>query len=82
MQEADERTKREQIFSNPLLYPYIAHPLISQEGRLCPSSLAFADRLSEPEGLRYAEEFVSPTAEKTLIGHIAALPLQPFQFGQ
>jgi alkylated DNA repair dioxygenase AlkB len=42
----------------------------------------FADRLSEPEGLRYAEEFVSPTAEKTLIGHIAALPLQPFQFGQ
>lgn len=42
----------------------------------------FADRLSGPEGLRYAEEFVSPAAEKTLIGHIAALPLQPFQFGQ
>jgi alkylated DNA repair dioxygenase AlkB len=42
----------------------------------------FADRSSGPEGLRYAEEFVSPTAEETLIGHIAALPLQPFQFGQ
>jgi alkylated DNA repair dioxygenase AlkB len=42
----------------------------------------FADRSSGPEGLRYAEEFVSPAAEKTLIGHIAALPLQPFQFGQ
>ena len=42
----------------------------------------FADRLSGPEGLRYAEEFVSPAAEKTLIGHIAALPLQPFQFGR
>jgi alkylated DNA repair dioxygenase AlkB len=42
----------------------------------------FANRLSGPEGLRYAEEFVSPAAEKTLIGHIAALPLQPFQFGQ
>ena len=42
----------------------------------------FADRSSRPKGLRYAEEFVSPTAEKTLIGHIAALPLQPFQFGQ
>jgi alkylated DNA repair dioxygenase AlkB len=42
----------------------------------------FAERLSGPEGLRYAEEFVSPTAEKTLIGHLAALPLQPFQFGQ
>jgi hypothetical protein len=27
----------------------------------------FADRLSGPEGLRYAEEFVSPTAEKTLM---------------
>jgi hypothetical protein len=32
----------------------------------------FADRLSGPEGLRYAEEFVSPAAEKTLIRHIAA----------
>jgi hypothetical protein len=42
----------------------------------------FADRLSGPEGLRYAEEFVSPAAEKTLIGHIAVLPLQPFKFGQ
>jgi hypothetical protein len=42
----------------------------------------FAERLSGPEGLRYAEEFVSLAAEKTLIGHIAALTLQPFQFGQ
>ena len=42
----------------------------------------FANRLSGPEGLRYAEEFVSPAAEKTLIGHIAVLPLQPFKFGQ
>src|SRR3984893_553293 len=42
----------------------------------------FADRLSGPEGLRYSEEFVSPAAEKALIGQIAALPLAPFQFGQ
>lgn len=42
----------------------------------------FTDRLSGPEGLRYTEEFVPPVAEKTLIGNIAALPLQPFQFGQ
>src|ERR1700730_1336450 len=42
----------------------------------------FADRLSGPEGLRYAEEFVSPAAEKTLLGHIAAFPLQPCQFGR
>jgi hypothetical protein len=34
----------------------------------------FADRLSGPEGLRYSEEFVSPAAEKTLMGHIVALP--------
>jgi hypothetical protein len=40
----------------------------------------FADKLSGPEGLRYADEFVSPAAEKTLIGHIAGLPLQPFHF--
>jgi hypothetical protein len=26
--------KRERIFSNPLLYPYIAHPFVSKEGRL------------------------------------------------
>jgi alkylated DNA repair dioxygenase AlkB len=42
----------------------------------------FADSLSGPEGLQYAEEFVSPVAERTLIGHIVALPLQPFEFGQ
>ena len=45
--------------------------------------LAFFARPSpEPEGLRYAADFVSPEAEQELIGHIAALPLQPFQFGQ
>jgi alkylated DNA repair dioxygenase AlkB len=42
----------------------------------------FADSLSRPEGLRFAEEFVSLTEEETLSGHIAALPLKPFQFGQ
>src|SRR3954451_10373142 len=36
----------------------------------------------EPEGLRYATEFISPETERELIGRIAALPLQPFQFGQ
>jgi alkylated DNA repair dioxygenase AlkB len=42
----------------------------------------FADKSRGPEGLRYAEDFVSPMLEKALIGQIAALPLQPFQFGQ
>ncbi len=34
-----------------------------------------------PQGLGYAEAFVSPTLERELIGHVSALPLQPFQFG-
>ena len=36
----------------------------------------------EPEGLRYSPEFVSAAAEQELIARVAALPLQPFQFGQ
>ncbi|WP_454631458.1 alpha-ketoglutarate-dependent dioxygenase AlkB [Bradyrhizobium cenepequi] len=45
----------------------------------------FADNSSAsstPEGLRYAVDFISPEVERELIGHITALPLQPFQFGQ
>jgi alkylated DNA repair dioxygenase AlkB len=53
-----------------------------RKSRLPEQFSLFADRLSGPEGLRYAEEFVSPATEKALIGQIAALPLQPFQFGQ
>ena len=33
-----------------------------------------------PEGLRYDAEFISPDLERELIGCVAALPLQPFQF--
>ncbi|MCA6106301.1 alpha-ketoglutarate-dependent dioxygenase AlkB [Bradyrhizobium cenepequi] len=45
----------------------------------------FADNSSTssaPEGLRYAADFISPEVEQELIARIAALPLQPFQFGQ
>jgi alkylated DNA repair dioxygenase AlkB len=35
-----------------------------------------------PEGLRYAVEFIPPATERDLIERVAALPLQPFQFGQ
>jgi alkylated DNA repair dioxygenase AlkB len=42
----------------------------------------FAASNSEPEGLRYAADFVSPETEQELISRVAALPLQPFQFGQ
>jgi alkylated DNA repair dioxygenase AlkB len=45
--------------------------------------LAFFSELSgAPQGLRYATEFISPAVEQELIGRIAELPLQPFQFGQ
>jgi len=36
----------------------------------------------EPEGFRYAADFVSPALEQRLVARIRALPLQPFQFGQ
>ncbi|MGY3621095.1 alpha-ketoglutarate-dependent dioxygenase AlkB [Bradyrhizobium sp. USDA 10063] len=45
----------------------------------------FADNSSvpaAPEGLRYAADFILPEVEQELIARIAALPLQPFQFGQ
>ncbi|WP_213287984.1 alpha-ketoglutarate-dependent dioxygenase AlkB [Bradyrhizobium sp. sGM-13] len=34
-----------------------------------------------PDGLQYAAEFISRELERELIGHVSALPLQPFQFG-
>ena len=42
----------------------------------------FVEKSPAPEGLRYATDFISPEAERELIAQIAALPLQPFQFGQ
>jgi alkylated DNA repair dioxygenase AlkB len=42
----------------------------------------FADKIADPTGLRYAPEFISPGTERDLIERIAALPLQPFQFGR
>ena len=41
----------------------------------------FDDQTSEPNGLRYAGEFVSAASEQELIARISALPLKPFQFG-
>jgi alkylated DNA repair dioxygenase AlkB len=42
----------------------------------------FAGKAPSPEGLRYMPDFISREAEQELIAHVAALPLQPFQFGQ
>lgn len=41
----------------------------------------FADPHEGPAGLRYADDFIDRAAEQELIGRIAALPLQRFQFG-
>jgi alkylated DNA repair dioxygenase AlkB len=35
-----------------------------------------------PEGLAYQQDFIPAATERALIEQIAALPLQPFQFGQ
>ena len=39
------------------------------------------DSASGPEGLRHVDGFVTAAVERQLIRHVAALPLQPFQFG-
>src|SRR3954452_11048071 len=41
----------------------------------------FADRQAGPAGLCYTDDFVEAAVEQALIGCIAALPLQRFQFG-
>jgi alkylated DNA repair dioxygenase AlkB len=58
------------------------NPTIKRTGGLSEQLAFFATSSPGPEGLRYAAEFISPAAEQELIAHVAALPLQPFQFGQ
>lgn len=41
----------------------------------------FADPQAGPVGLRHTDNFIEPAAEQDLIGRIATLPLQRFQFG-
>ena len=41
----------------------------------------FSDPSAAPQGLRYQTGFVSPDEERDLVAHVAALPLQRFQFG-
>ena len=42
----------------------------------------FPQATAVPEGLQYVAEFIPPEFERELIGHVSALPLQPFQFGE
>ena len=41
----------------------------------------FADPQQGPAGLRYTDDFIDAAVEREVIGRIAALPLQRFQFG-
>jgi len=41
----------------------------------------FPQAEASPQGLSHVETFISPVVERELIGHVSALPLQPFQFG-
>ncbi|TQF26762.1 2OG-Fe(II) oxygenase [Bradyrhizobium sp. UNPF46] len=41
----------------------------------------FTEPESGPAGLRHTDHFIEPATEQALIGRIAALPLQRFQFG-
>jgi hypothetical protein len=41
----------------------------------------FAAPQAGPAGLRYTDDFIGEPVERELIGRIAALPLQRFQFG-
>jgi alkylated DNA repair dioxygenase AlkB len=41
----------------------------------------FPQATAVPEGLQYVADFIPPEVERELIGHVSALPLQPFQFG-
>ncbi|MDA9434619.1 alpha-ketoglutarate-dependent dioxygenase AlkB [Bradyrhizobium sp. CCBAU 51627] len=41
----------------------------------------FSEPRAGPAGLRYADNFIDAATEQELIGRIAALPLQRFQFG-
>jgi alkylated DNA repair dioxygenase AlkB len=52
------------------------------EARLTEQFALFADAPALPDGLRYAADFISLAAEHELVACVAALPLQPFQFGQ
>jgi hypothetical protein len=49
--------------------------------RLSEQFAFFENFALEPDGLRYAAEFVSPEAERKLISRIQDLPLEPFEFG-
>lgn len=57
------------------------HPDITEDAGVTEQLALFSPTTGSPQGLRYAAEFIPPALERELIGHVAALPLKPFQFG-
>jgi alkylated DNA repair dioxygenase AlkB len=61
-------------------YSDYAQSLLEDAG-LTEQLALFPQATAVPEGLQYVADFFPPEVERDLIGHISALPLQPFQFG-
>jgi alkylated DNA repair dioxygenase AlkB len=62
--------------------PYRGYPFsIERTSGLTEQLALFEVHSPAPAGLQYEKEFISSDLEQGLISHIAALPLQPFQFG-
>jgi alkylated DNA repair dioxygenase AlkB len=59
----------------------LQHAQSFQDAALTEQLTLFSQTSGAPEGLLYTAEFISPALERELIDHVAALPLQPFQFG-
>jgi alkylated DNA repair dioxygenase AlkB len=57
------------------------HAYIPEDGGLTQQLALFPQEKASPDGLQYTPEFIVPVLERELIGHVSALPLQPFQFG-
>src|SRR5882757_2905524 len=60
---------------------YMLDDPFSSETRVSNQFVLFKTLPPLPEGMLYADDFVSPATEQALISEIRGLPLQPFQFG-
>lgn len=65
----------------PASIPILESQLHPEDGGVTQQLALFPQQKTSPQGLAVAEEFISPALERELIGHVSALPLQPFQFG-
>jgi alkylated DNA repair dioxygenase AlkB len=85
-QDPDERQPRAAVghSKRPCTTPYVAHHNHRVKAAVSEQFSLFAQEPVQPppEGLAYRQDFIPAATEQALIENIAALPLQPFQFGQ